>query len=127
MKIKGIYLQSYSYLSSLLSLSSKHGEKLIVLTQPIISTVICSSCLINLNMKIYINIRTKRKNAAKIKGYTYKITNIAAANCPRVANIMPNSSLCITILPSGIYKNYLICIRSILIKTLKIQEKIYTN
>ena len=77
-------------------------------------------------MKINVNIRTKKKNAKKIKGYTNKITNIAAANCPRVANIMLYSSLCVTILP-GRYKNYLICIRSILIKTLKIQEKMYTN
>ena len=52
-------------------------------------------------MKIIIKIKTKRKMAEKIKGYTYKITNIAAANYPRVANIMLNSSLCITVLPSG--------------------------
>ena len=52
-------------------------------------------------MKININIRTKRKIAEKIKGYTDKITNIAAANCPRIANIMLNSSICITVLPSG--------------------------
>ena len=75
-------------------------------------------------MKININIRTKRKNAEKIKGYTYKITYITAANCFRVANIILNSSLCITV---GRYKNYLICLRSILIKNLKIQEKLYTN
>ena len=38
---------------------------------------------------------------------------------------MLNSSLCIPVLPSivGRYKSYLICIRSILIKALKIQEK----
>ena len=52
-------------------------------------------------MKININIRTKRKIAEKIKVYTNKITNIAAANYPRVANIMLNSSICITVLPSG--------------------------
>ena len=34
-------------------------------------------------------------------GYTYKITNILAANCPRVANNILNLSLCITVLPSG--------------------------
>ena len=33
--------------------------------------------------------------------YTYKITNILAANCPRVANNMLNLSLCIAVLPSG--------------------------
>ena len=74
-------------------------------------------------MKININIRTKRKNAEKLKGYTYKISNIAADNCPSVVNIMLNSSLSITLY----LVNYLICIRSILIKTLKIQEIMYTN
>ena len=52
-------------------------------------------------MKININIGTKRKNAEKIKGYTYKITNIAVANCPRVANSILNLSLYITVLPTG--------------------------
>ena len=65
-----------------------------------IATVIYSSCLIYIFMKININIRTKRKMAEKIKGYTYKITNIPAAYCPNVANIMLNSSLCITVLLS---------------------------
>ena len=67
-------------------------------------------------MKININIRTKRKIAKKIKGYTYKITNIAAANCPRVANIMLNLCLCITVLHSLKVS-----------ELLKIQEKMYTN
>ena len=71
------------------------------MTHSVISTVICSSYLIYVFMKININIRTKRKIAEKIMEYTYKITNIAAANSPRVANIMLNSSLCITVLPSG--------------------------
>ena len=75
--------------------------QLIAMTQPFIATVICSSCLIYIFMKININIRTKKKMTEKIKGYTYKITNIATANCPRVANIMLNSSLCLTVLPSG--------------------------
>ena len=52
-------------------------------------------------MKVNINIRIKRKIAEKIKGYNYKITNITAANCPRVANSILNLSLCITVLPSG--------------------------
>ena len=52
-------------------------------------------------MKINININTKRKLAEKIKGYTDKITNIAAAYCPRVANNILILSLCITVLPSG--------------------------
>ena len=34
-------------------------------------------------------------------GYTYKITNILAANWPRVANNILNLSLCIADLPSG--------------------------
>ena len=34
-------------------------------------------------------------------GYTYKITNILAAYCPRVANNILNLSLCIAVLPSG--------------------------
>ena len=69
--------------------------------QPFISTVICSSCLIYIFMKININIRTKRKIAEKIKWYTYKITNFTAANGPRVAYIILNLSLCKTVLPSG--------------------------
>ena len=52
-------------------------------------------------MKININIRTKRKIAEKIKGYTYKITNIPAANFSRVANTILNLSICILVLPSG--------------------------
>ena len=75
--------------------------QLIAMTQPFISKVIFFSCLIYIFMKINVNIRTKRKNAEKIKGYTNKIINIAAANCPRVANIMLYSSLFVTILPSG--------------------------
>ena len=71
------------------------------MTQHFISTIIYSSCLIYIFMKININIRTRRKIAEKIIGYTYKTTNIAAANCPRVASIMLNSSLCIILLPSG--------------------------
>ena len=71
------------------------------MTKPFISTVIYSSCLIYIFMKVNINIRAKRKNAEKIKGYTYKITNFAAANSLRVADIILNLSLCITALPSG--------------------------
>ena len=66
-----------------------------------ISTVIFFSCLIYIFMKININITTKRKIAKKIKGYTYKITNIAAANCPRVAKIILYLSICIVVLPCG--------------------------
>ena len=51
------------------------------------------------------------------------MTYISTANCPRVANIIFNLSLCTTFYLVGRYKNYLICIRSILMKTLKIQEK----
>ena len=62
----------------------------------IILRSIYANCLIYIYMNIDINIRMKRKIAEKIKGYTYKITNISDANCPRVANL----SLCITLLPS---------------------------
>ena len=66
-----------------------------------ISTVIFASCIIHIFLKININIRIKRKITKKIKGYTYKITNIAAANDPRVAIIILYLSLCITVLRSG--------------------------
>ena len=48
--------------------------------QPFISMVIFASCRIYIFMKININIRIKRKIAEKWMGYTYKITNILAAN-----------------------------------------------
>ena len=38
-------------------------------------------------IKININIRKKKENCQKLKGYTYTITNISAANRPRAANI----------------------------------------
>ena len=63
--------------------------------------VIFASCRIYIFMKININIRIKRKIAEKRMGYTYKTTNILAANCPRVANNILNLSLCIAVLPSG--------------------------
>ena len=50
------------------------------------SMVKYANCLIYIFMNININTRLKRKNRQKIKGYTYKITNISAAHCPRVAN-----------------------------------------
>ena len=71
------------------------------MTQPFISMVIFASCLIDIFIKINIKLRIKRKIAEKLLGYTYKITNILAANCPRVANNMLNLSLCITVLPTG--------------------------
>ena len=52
-------------------------------------------------MNININIGMKRKIAKELKGYTYKITNIPAANCPRVAKIILNLSVCITLTSSG--------------------------
>ena len=36
-----------------------------------------------------------------IKGCTYKITNISAAMCPIVSNLMPNQCLDIILLPQG--------------------------
>ena len=65
------------------------------------TAVIYANFLIHIYMNININLTMKRKIAEKIKGYTYKITNISTANCPRVANIKPNLSLCITLLLSG--------------------------
>ena len=35
------------------------------------------------------NIRNNRKSIEKLRGYTYKITNISAANCHREANMVP--------------------------------------
>ena len=64
------------------------------MTQPFISMVIFANCLINIFMKININIRIKRR-IAKMKGYTYKIANISVVNCTRVSNIILNFSLCI--------------------------------
>ena len=69
--------------------------------QPFISMVIFASCGIYIFMKINIKIRIKRKIAKNEWGYTYKITNILAANWPRVANNIFNLSLCIANLPSG--------------------------
>ena len=58
-------------------------------------------------------------------GYTYKITNIVAANWPRVANNILNLSLCIADLPSGKIKELtnLFNININKKKTLKIQVK----
>ena len=58
-------------------------------------------------------------------GYTYKITNILAANWPRVANNILNLSLCIADLPSGKIKELtnLFNININKKKTLKIQVK----
>ena len=64
------------------------------------TAVIYANFLIHIYMNININLTMKRKIAEK-KGYTYKITKISTANCPRVANIKPNLSLCITLLLSG--------------------------
>ena len=39
-------------------------------------------------MIIKVYIRNDRKIAEKLRGYTYKITNISAANCQRAANMV---------------------------------------
>ena len=85
----------------LIAFKKQTWSQLTAMTQSFISTVKFASCLIYMFMKININITIKRKIAEKINGYTYKITNIADANCPRVANIILNFSLCITVSPSG--------------------------
>ena len=63
--------------------------------------VIYTICLIYIFINIDINIRMKRKFAEKLKGYTYKFTNISAANYPRVAKIILDLSVCITLSSSG--------------------------
>ena len=68
------------------------------MTQPFIYLVIFASCYIL--MKIKVDIRIKRKIAENEWVYLQN-NNILAANCPRVANIILNLSLCITVLPSG--------------------------
>ena len=78
-------------------------------------------------MKININTRTKRIIAEKIKGYTYKITNTAAANCHREANIMLNLSICITILPSGQIQELSYLYKININKNFKNTRKMYTN
>ena len=60
-------------------------------------------------------------------GYTYKITNILAANCPRVANNILNLSLCITVLPSGKIQELTNFFKININKNFKRQEKMYTN
>ena len=42
-----------------------------------------------------------RKNRRKIKGYTYKITNISPAMCSTVSNLVPNQCLVTVLLPYG--------------------------
>ena len=63
--------------------------------------VMFASCRIYIFMKININIRIKRKIAENEWGIPTNITNILAANWPRVANNILNLSLCIADLPSG--------------------------
>ena len=38
------------------------------------------------------SIRNKRKFVEKLRGYTYKITYMSAANYRRLQNLVPNSS-----------------------------------
>ena len=61
-------------------------------------------------------------------GYTYKITNILAANCARVANNSFNLSLCITVLPSGKISELSNLFKINISKNFKKQKKkMYTN
>ena len=85
----------------LIALTEQIKCQLIAMIQPFISMVIFASCRIYMFMNININIRIKRKITENEWGYTYKITNILAANCPRTANNILNLSLCIAVLPSG--------------------------
>ena len=52
-------------------------------------------------MNINVNFRNERENLRKIKGCTYKITNISAAMRPSVSNLVPNQCLDIILLPLG--------------------------
>ena len=61
-------------------------------------------------------------------GYTYKITNISAANCPRVANNIINLSLCIAVLPSGKIEELTKLFKININKNFKnTSKKMYTN
>ena len=48
-------------------------------------------------------IRNQRKIAENLKGYTYKITNISAANCHREANMVPKNTRVLIIWQSLIF------------------------
>ena len=41
-------------------------------------------------MNIYENIRNNRKMVKKLKGYTYNITHMSAANYSRLPKLVPN-------------------------------------
>ena len=50
------------------------------------------------------------QNEAQIRGYNFKITNISAANCPKVANLVPNKCLDTGLYMMARYINHLIII-----------------
>ena len=52
-------------------------------------------------MNIKENFRNERKNLGKIKGRTYKITNISPTMCPSVSDLVSSQCLDIILLPQG--------------------------
>ena len=44
-------------------------------------------------LNINLNVRNERKMLTKLRGCTYKITHIIAANCPRQPHLVPTLSL----------------------------------
>ena len=61
--------------------------------------VLYENDLISIFININENFRNERQNLRKIKGCTYKITNISAALSPSVSNLVPNQCLDIVLLP----------------------------
>ena len=55
--------------------------------------------LICIFMNIYENFCNERKNLRKIKGCTYKMTNISPTMCSSVSNLVPIKCLDIVLLP----------------------------
>ena len=45
-----------------------------------------------MSLNIDFNVRNERKMVIKLKGCTYKIANIVAANIPRLPHLMPTQS-----------------------------------
>ena len=69
------------------------------------------------------NIRNHRKITEKLRGYTYKITNISAANCNRATNMI--LTYCLDIKPK-FYSLYWKCLNfkiNIINKTIRNEKK----
>ena len=62
--------------------------------------VLYENCLISIFMNINENFSNERKkNLRKIKGCTYKITNVSPTMCSSVSNLVPIQCLDIVLLP----------------------------